>query len=450
MILFSHVQTLTIIGSMQLGWPLVIKEILAGINLPIMGYIPVACLLADPVLKSLLSYSETGVIMLLLVSSWLVARRRKNEPDEDGHRPITEREARSEYLLSVLFSFLFTFGLRASATLFVRYDENPTRQAVSRVAAAIPPIFLLFLFSRFWRLLRIHRRAMADAKLADIADDSKGPKERAKLKRQERRTAAAVRYLIERYAINDCSLKAASGAVSVQRDEQWPFRSQWQLVVWARQLLLFFTSFAMDCVVWYAPRQVQSASRYVFAGLAMTIIGSFWRLQASRQPYMYRVQHWLEAFLYAIDIIAIVGACVYGALTSDGQVQDAPGRVALEISLCALLIASVVVTLLVVIHNIARERVYISRLYRGFVQDYNQRKLEAKEIIDSPVKKAIADGALRIISCAWLMDKERSDTSLPRKTKVVARLLIASSAVTITAKRKLIKLLAQKCEVSRI
>ena len=37
MILLSHFQTLTIIGSMQLGWPLVIKQILATINLPIMG-----------------------------------------------------------------------------------------------------------------------------------------------------------------------------------------------------------------------------------------------------------------------------------------------------------------------------------------------------------------------------------------------------------------------------
>ena len=36
-ILFSHFQTLTIIGSMQLGWPLFIKKILSNINLPLMG-----------------------------------------------------------------------------------------------------------------------------------------------------------------------------------------------------------------------------------------------------------------------------------------------------------------------------------------------------------------------------------------------------------------------------
>ena len=144
LILISHVQTLTIIGSMQIGWPLVIKEILAGINLPIMGYLPVACVMADPVLKSLFSYLETGAVMILLVGAWLFARPR-SKADEDGNPLITDREAGGEYFLSVLFSFLFTFGLRASGTLFVRYDEDPTRQAISKVSAVLPPIFMLFL-----------------------------------------------------------------------------------------------------------------------------------------------------------------------------------------------------------------------------------------------------------------------------------------------------------------
>jgi hypothetical protein len=40
MILVGHLQTLAIIGSLQLGWPLIIQEILASINLPLLGYIP--------------------------------------------------------------------------------------------------------------------------------------------------------------------------------------------------------------------------------------------------------------------------------------------------------------------------------------------------------------------------------------------------------------------------
>jgi hypothetical protein len=65
MILMGHLQTLSIIGSLQLGWPLVIQEILASISLQLMDHIPLPCILTNQVLKA-----------LLLVGAWLVARRR--------------------------------------------------------------------------------------------------------------------------------------------------------------------------------------------------------------------------------------------------------------------------------------------------------------------------------------------------------------------------------------
>ena len=77
MILWGHLQTLTIIGSLQLGWPLIIQEILASINLPLISYIPLPCILTDPVLKALLSYAETAIVLLLLVRAWLAAWRRR-------------------------------------------------------------------------------------------------------------------------------------------------------------------------------------------------------------------------------------------------------------------------------------------------------------------------------------------------------------------------------------
>ncbi|KOO53741.1 ctr1-like protein kinase, partial [Chrysochromulina tobinii] len=145
MILVGHLQTLTIIGSMQLGWPLIIQEILASINLPFMSYIPVPCILTDPVLKALLSYAETAVALLPLVGAWLVA---------------------SEYDLSVLFSFLFTFGLRASVTLFMRYDEDQTRLIIARLVAPLLWLFWLFLLWRFHRLLREARMTEENAAAA--------------------------------------------------------------------------------------------------------------------------------------------------------------------------------------------------------------------------------------------------------------------------------------------
>jgi hypothetical protein len=472
MILVGHLQMLSIIGSLQLGWPLIIQKILASINLPLMSYIKVPCILTDPVLKALLSYVETAVVLLPLVGAWLVARCR--------------REAWAEYVLSVLFSLLFTVGLQASVTLFMRYDEDQTRLIVGRLVAGDLWLFWLFLLFRFRRLLGEARvtaenAAAAKAKVAaaleaaakdatqaaapkptgrfrmgdyvmvngrrgkiapdnrtsnpykvtfdngevsgwlcphdvtrDVtraADAALQPKRSAEhdeernesardqaksmpacatlngpaksvdmslyqrllapkpkpparkpvallfekappasanaydLQKEARRAAEAVRYLTERYRSDD----GLNGA-------RWPLRSQWQLVVWARQGLLFLVSFFMDCVLWFSPYEAHQTARYFFATLAIAVLGGFWHLQAWRQPYATRLQHWLEAFLYAVDILAIILACVYGALTQDGAVQDGSMRLAFELGLGALLGASVLGAALVVYVAWRRER----------------------------------------------------------------------------------------------
>jgi hypothetical protein len=421
-ILVGHLQTLTIIGRLQLGWPLIIQEILASINLPLMSYIPLPCILTDPVLKALLSYVETAVVLLPLVGAWLVARCR--------------REAWAEYVLSVLFSLLFTVGLRASVTLFMRYDEDQTRLTIARLVAPLLWLFWLFLLWRFRRLLREARvtaenaaaakkkalAAEASAKDVTHAKSREARADTTQLQKQARDAEEAVRYLTERYASDD-----SGGA-------RWPLRSQWQLVVWARQGLLFVVSFAMDCVMWRSPYEAHRTARYVFAAIAIAVLGGFWCLQARRQPYAMRQQHWLEAFLYAVDILAIVGACVYGALTHDGAVQDGPVRLALELGLGALLGASVLVAALVVGVDIARERQFIRKALIDGI---------GIQLIDEPIEAAIRDGAVRLIDIDWLLDS-RSDGQLPRVTKVVARL--ASNEPTSVLTRRL----ATHCGTSSI
>ena len=97
-VLMSHVQTITIIGSMQLGWPLVIEKLLSNINLPLMGYIPLPCILSDHLLKSILRYMETTVVLVILVSAWLYAKCQQGR-DESS---LSERAAWAEYFLSIL------------------------------------------------------------------------------------------------------------------------------------------------------------------------------------------------------------------------------------------------------------------------------------------------------------------------------------------------------------
>ena len=216
--------------------------------------------------------------------------------------------------------------------------------------------------------------------------------------------------------------------------------------VGARQGLLFLVSLAMDCVVWFSPYEAHRTARYVFAALAIAVVVGFWWLQNRRQPYAMRRQHWLEAFLHTVDILAIVLACVYGALTNDGTVQDGFGRLALELGLGALLIVSVVGAALLILIDYAFERITYSRqwyLHHGLVKALEGTK-EARQIIDEPIEAALRDGAVRLIDCAWLLDSDRSDKQLPRVTKVVARL--ASSE----PKSVLIRRLATHCGTSAI
>ena len=94
----------------------------------------------------------------------------------------------------------------------------------------------------------------------------------------------------------------------------------------------------------------------------------------------------------------------------------------------------------------------------GLVKALDGVSVEAKQIIDEPIAKAIADGAIRIINCNWLIEKGRSgkgyaaDEKLPRATKVVAHFATSSAETlkNVEDKRTLIELLAKQCGVSTV
>ena len=416
---------------------MLIKMILASINLPIMGYIPVACVLTDPVLKMLLSYLETMSVLLLLVVTWMYAHSRR----KDRVGMFTKRDPRAEYILSLLFSCVFTFGLRASTTLFARHDEDPTQQLISRAVASLLPLFMLFLICHFRRLLQEHRAAVKAMAGAKASEDIKL---RVALKKRKRCAEEAARYLIERFnGDDDDEATGRRGCIP---------RSHWQLMIWARQGVLFLTSLSMDLFVWFAQPQLTQITRYSFAGVAVAVLVFFLCLHHRRQPYILRRQHYLEAGLYLIDMIAIAAACVYGVLTDDGRIQDAPGRATLEVFLGALMATSVIVAVIIIAWDVARDQRLVKEWYMkyGLMQAMDGLTVEAKKIIDAPVENAIRDGAVHIIDCSWLMDTERSDKQLPRLTKVIAHLSTSSAGMSIHQKRQLIRLLAEKCDVSAI
>ena len=232
----------------------------------------------------------------------------------------------------------------------------------------------------------------------------------------------------------------------VEREQtRLPLRSQWQLVVWMRQALLFLISFAMDCFVWFAPTDIHGSMRYVFASFAVVFLGGFWWLQVKRKPYARLTQQYLESFLFFVDILAMIGACVYGALTRDGEVQGADGRLQLELALGGLLCASVLIAIIVILHDINYERRLINSLY----SEHGLGK-EQSEIIDEPLRLAIRDGAIRIIDCGWLMDSHRSDPQLPHITRVEVHLSVDAGSFGLGERRRLIRTLAAHCKVSPV
>ena len=508
---------------MQLGWPHLIKELLRLINLPIMGYVPLPCINSDPVLLALLSYTETGGLMLLLVSAWAYARycSKKEKKSSDD---ILVRDASAEYFLMLIFSCVFAFGLRASVTLFNRYDENRGLQVISRVAAFAPPSFMFFLCRfHFIKLLREHRAAAKAVAEAKVEVTRKPVRVMAVLKRRERIAAGAVRYLIERYSADgdrrlgsmwvdvgnarpnrgrelrvttrgelaaalcrkrvftpkemtelglnndlreDDYIRSSTGRFFIPdpayiKSAKWPLRSQWQLVVWTRQALLFLVSFMLDLCAGplRTPAHVFQVVRYGLAGVAIAIFCFFLWLHVTREPCVMRGQHYLEALLLVIDIVAVATACVYGVLTSDGQIEDVVGRAALEIGLGVMVIGSVAGGLAKVMLDVLHEQRYVKEWYlkEGLVKVLDG-SVEANKIIDEPIAKALADGAIRVINCRWLIEKGRSgkgyaaDAKLPHATKVVAYFAIPSADLLkdVETKRALVELLAMQCGVSTV
>lgn len=296
---------------------------------------------------------ETAIVLTPLVLAWLVAVARRRR-DSSG---VKSRNTFAEYFLSVLFNLVFTFGLRASATLSLRPDDDPIRQWTARGVALATFLFLLFLLLRSRGLLREAREATAE--MADA--EKKDPKTRVEVGRREHRAAEAVRYLTERYRRD--SPACANGVRGATAAGLRPLRSQWQLVVYTRQLILFLLCYTMDLAADFASYELYSVTRYVLAAAAIGVLGGFWRLQAITQPYELRRQHWLEACLFATDIAAVGCACAYGVLTDDGAATDVAARVPLEWAIGLLLASSVVTTMLVVGYDALGEQWLIRQWY---------------------------------------------------------------------------------------
>ena len=121
----------------------------------------------------------------------------------------------------------------------------------------------------------------------------------------------------------------------------------WQLVIWARQLALFIVGIVADQTLPgiedSAPRSL-GGLRLLYAALAIGVTLVAWRHHHRRQPYYYRFQNSIEAWLYFSTVSFLVLACIYSALPGHRGASDAvkTTRVVVEIILLGVLLASLI------------------------------------------------------------------------------------------------------------
>lgn len=184
----------------------------------------------------------------------------------------------------------------------------------------------------------------------------------------------------------------------------------WQLVIWTRQFALFMISLIAEQML---PRLEQSNQntfrmlRLIFAALAIVVTLAAWRHHHNRQPYYYRFQNSIEAWLYSSTVTLIALACVYSALPSQRRASGAirATRVVMELSLLSVLLSSFIGAAVYSVYKLRAARRQLLTI------DLSEVLRSADAKIDSDLIVQLAQGNIRLLRCSWLMSHDL-DSSL--------------------------------------
>jgi len=187
-----------------------------------------------------------------------------------------------------------------------------------------------------------------------------------------------------------------------------PHAPRWQLVLWARQLALFGVVVASGVanVLVVPGTAAHKRTQLGLAALALVILLVVWRAHHVTQPFAYRYQNAIEAWLYASSVVLLALACLHlwlsdpvTALATEGSWAD---YAMLVVLLGGLLAAAFY----------GAERLWADR-HQLRSTDLHAVLERADEAMDEPLRERLRDGTLRLLSCAWLVSAE-SDASLGR------------------------------------
>ena len=118
-----------------------------------------------------------------------------------------------------------------------------------------------------------------------------------------------------------------------------PHARRWQLVLWARQLALFAAAVTSKAVRGFVP-DAGDAATYAVSGAAILILVVAWWHHRRSQPYAYRFQNAMESWLFASNVLLLVLACVYSAITQAEEEAKA-ARLVCEVALLATLVGGI-------------------------------------------------------------------------------------------------------------
>ena len=119
-----------------------------------------------------------------------------------------------------------------------------------------------------------------------------------------------------------------------------------------------------------------------------------------------RYQNAVESWLYASSVVLLVLGIIYQFISDAVRAESALGN-ALDVALLVVLVGSLVVPIL---WSVREERTITRVLNQLSLGDF---LLRAEEQIDGPIRERLADGTIRLLSCAWLISAA-SDAYLGR------------------------------------
>ena len=187
---------------------------------------------------------------------------------------------------------------------------------------------------------------------------------------------------------------------------------RWQLAIWLRQLTLSLLLFCVDFFAYMVDTE-QSASRYVFASIALVIMILWWWAHARVRPYYFNSQNAMESWFYGCNVLLVILGMAYTAVSDNVESRTVAGRnilLGLEVMLEIDLIGGIVLIILYFLYDLRRQRRSLACVDLVAALDITRQK------IDKPVMKQLQDGSIRLLRCGWLLSDE-ADSVLREDTE---------------------------------